>query len=94
MENREQVILVTNDDGMSAPGLHALVNAVRNLGKVYVVSPDSPQSGKGHAVTLREPLRFNPVKTFEGIEAYECSGTPVDCVKWAKNILLKNNTID
>lgn len=92
--NKEKIILVTNDDGMFAPGIHSLVNAVRDLGKVYVVSPDSPQSGKGHAVTLREPIRFNRVKTFEDIEAWECSGTPVDCVKWAKNILLKNETID
>ncbi len=94
MTEKEKIILVTNDDGMFAPGIHALVNAVRHLGKVYVVSPDSPQSGKGHAVTLRMPLRFNRVTTFEGVEAYECSGTPVDCVKWAKNVLLRNETID
>ena len=94
MTTKERVILVTNDDGMFAPGLHALVNAVKDLGRIYVVSPDSPQSGKGHAITLREPIRFNRVNTFEGIEAYECSGTPVDCVKWAKNVLLKNESID
>lgn len=94
MADKEKIILVTNDDGMFAPGIHALVDAVRDLGKIYVVSPDSPQSGKGHAVTLRDPLRFNRVNTFEDIEAYECSGTPVDCVKWAKNVLLKNETID
>lgn len=94
MTSKEKVILVTNDDGMFAPGIHALVNAVSDLGKVYIVSPDSPQSGKGHAITLREPIRFNRVKTFDDIEAYECSGTPVDCVKWAKNVLLKNETID
>lgn len=94
MSNNEKTILVTNDDGMFAPGLHALIEAVQDLGTVYVVSPDSPQSGKGHAVTLREPLRFKRVRTFDGIEAYECSGTPVDCVKWAKNVLLKNQSID
>lgn len=94
MSHKERVILVTNDDGMFAPGLHALVNAVKGLGKIYVVSPDSPQSGKGHGITLREPIRFNRVHTFDDIEAYECSGTPVDCVKWAKKVLLKDQTID
>lgn len=94
MKEKEKIILVTNDDGIFAPGLHNLVEAVRDLGKVYVVAPDSPQSGKGHAVTLREPLRFNAVDSFDGIEAWESSGTPVDCVKWAKNVLLKNKTID
>ena len=94
MENKEKIILVTNDDGIFAAGLHNLVEAVRDLGRVYVVAPDSPQSGKGHAVTLRKPLWFNRVDTFGEIEAWESSGTPVDCVKWAKNVLLKNKTID
>src|SRR5699024_6517006 len=94
MEDKQKTILVTNDDGIFAPGLHNLVEAVRDLGRVYVVAPDSPQSGKGHAVTLREPLRFNRVHPFGEIEAWERSGTPVDCVKWAKNVLLKNKTID
>lgn len=94
MAKKEKVILVTNDDGMFAPGLHSLVNAVKDLGRVYIVSPDSPQSGKGHGITLREPIRFNRVYTFDGIEAYECSGTPVDCVKWATKVLLKDEAID
>jgi len=85
---------VTNDDGMFAPGLRALVEVARNLGEVVVVAPDSPQSGQGHAVTLAEPIRLNAVKVFSGIDAYECSGTPVDCVKLAKHILLKDRTID
>lgn len=94
MDQKEKVILVTNDDGMYASGLRNLVDAVRHLGRVVVVAPESPQSGKGHAITLHKPLRFNEVKIFDGIEAWECSGTPVDCVKWATKVLLRDQTID
>jgi 5'-nucleotidase len=87
-------ILVTNDDGMAAPGLHALVEVARQLGEVIVVAPNSPQSGQGHAITISEPLRLFPVDTFEGVEAYECSGTPVDCVKLAKHVILKGRVVD
>ena len=61
------VILVTNDDGITAPGIRALVEAVRNLGTVIVVAPDSPQSGMGHAVTIGEPLRLHKADVFDGI---------------------------
>ncbi len=88
------LILITNDDGMFAPGIHKLVEIARELGEVVVVAPNSPQSAKGHAVTLSDPIRLNKVDAFGGIEAYECSGTPVDCVKLAKNILLKDRVID
>jgi len=82
------VILVTNDDGITAPGIRALVEAVKGLGKVVVVAPDSPQSGMGHAVTIGEPLRLHKADVFEDIEAWECSGTPVDCVKLARDVIL------
>ncbi len=77
------VILITNDDGVSAPGIRALVESVKGLGKVVVVAPDKPQSGMGHAITIGHPLRMQKVNVFEGVEAYSCSGTPVDCVKLA-----------
>lgn len=88
------LILVTNDDGMFAPGIKALVEVASEFGEVVVVAPDSPQSGQGHAITITEPLRLNQVDVFEGIDAYECSGTPVDCVKLAKSIVLKGRNID
>lgn len=88
MAKQERVILVTNDDGITAPGIRALIEAVRPLGKVVVVAPDSPQSGKGHAITIGVPLRLNQVDIFEGIEAWQCSGTPVDCVKLARDKIL------
>ena len=87
-------ILVTNDDGIVAPGIKALVDIARKIGDPIVVAPDSPQSGQGHAITITEPIRLRKVDAFDGIEAYECTGTPVDCVKLAKNVLLKNETID
>ena len=84
----EPIILVTNDDGVTAPGIKALVDAVKHLGKVVVVAPDKPQSGMGHAITVGQPLRLHPVHNFEGIEAWQCSGTPVDCVKLAVDKVL------
>lgn len=82
------VILVTNDDGITAPGIRALIEAVRPLGDVVVVAPDSPQSGMGHAITIEQPLRLDRIDYLEGIEAYQCSGTPVDCVKLATDKIL------
>jgi len=57
-------ILVTNDDGVSAPGLRALIEAVKDLGNIYVVAPDKPQSGMGHAITVSHPLRLQKVNIF------------------------------
>src|SRR6201985_354005 len=82
------VILITNDDGIMAPGILNLVEAVKDLGKCVVVAPDKPQSGMGHAITIGQPLRLQPVNIFEGIEAWQCSGTPVDCVKLAVDKVL------
>jgi len=87
-EQREPVILVTNDDGVNAPGIRNLVEAVRGLGKIVVVAPDKPQSGMGHAITIGVPLRLHKVHLFDGIEAYQCTGTPVDCVKLAVDKVL------
>jgi 5'-nucleotidase len=81
-------ILITNDDGITAPGIRSLVEAVKHLGKVVVVAPDKPQSGMGHAVTIGTPLRMNKVDMFEGVESWQTSGTPVDCVKLAVDKIL------
>jgi len=82
------LILVVNDDGINAPGVAALVGAVKDLGEVVVVAPDSPQSGMGHAITINKPLRMSEVKLFGDIKGYQCSGTPVDCVKLAVDKVL------
>jgi 5'-nucleotidase len=83
------IILVTNDDGITAPGIRSLVNAVKDLGDVVVVAPDKPQSGMGHAITIGVPLRLTKVDNiFGGIEAWQTNGTPVDCVKLAVDKIL------
>ena len=87
-KKREPVILITNDDGITAPGIKALIESVEGLGKIVVVAPDKPQSGMGHAITIGNPLRLYPVHIFKGIEAWQCSGTPVDCVKLAVDKIL------
>ena len=92
--NTQPLILVTNDDGVFAPGIKALIEVVSRYGEVVVVAPDSPQSGQGHAVTLNKPIRYHEVRDFVGIKAYESTGTPVDCVKLAKNVILQGRTID
>lgn len=91
---KKPLILVTNDDGITAKGIRVLVEEMKALGDVVVVAPDSPQSGMGHAITMSEPLRIHRSDIFEGVEAWECTGTPVDCVKLAKHVVLKGRHID
>lgn len=75
------LIFVTNDDGITSKGIRSLIEVAKSFGKVVVIAPDKPQSGMGHAITISQPLRLTPVDLFEDVEAYSCSGTPVDCVK-------------
>ena len=83
MNNERPLILVTNDDGITAKGLLSLVEAVEEFGDLVIVAPDKPQSGMGHAITVNNMLRLDKSSQFEGRTAYSCSGTPVDCVKLA-----------
>ena len=88
---QKPLILVTNDDGITAPGLRALVRYMKAIGEVVVVAPDSPQSGMGHAITLDNTLYSKKVTIdFEngGHAEYSCSGTPADCVKLALQEIL------
>src|SRR5258707_4143533 len=87
-------ILIVNDDGITAPGIKALIDVMQEIGNVVVVAPDSPQSGMGHAITIGSPLRLDKVEIYEGIESYRCSGTPVDCVKLAVNKVFKGKKPD
>ncbi len=82
------LILVTNDDGVTAPGIRALVEMAKEFGEVYVVAPDSPQSGMGHAVTLNSTLFCDEIEVDADVKEYACSGTPVDCVKLAVSQIL------
>lgn len=84
------LILVTNDDSINAPGIRTLINIVSKIGDVVVVAPDSPQSGMGHAITVNNTLTINKVSKENALVIeYTCSGTPADCVKIAKNEILK-----
>ncbi|NNC83063.1 MAG: 5'/3'-nucleotidase SurE, partial [Flavobacteriales bacterium] len=83
------LILVTNDDGYYAGGITALVEVMKEFGDVLVVAPNLPQSGMGHAITINYPIRLNPTSHFGDMDAYSCTGTPVDCVKLAIYGILK-----
>ena len=88
--HKKPLILVTNDDSISAPGIRALIAVMSEIGDVVVVAPDSPQSAMGHAITINNTLYLNKVsKENAAILEYSCSGTPVDCVKMAVNEILK-----
>jgi 5'-nucleotidase len=81
-------ILLTNDDGIYAPGLAAIYRELKQLGKVMVVAPESEQSAVGHAISLITPLRVKEVSINGGVEGWAVSGTPADCVKIAVAELL------
>jgi 5'-nucleotidase len=86
---KRPLILVCNDDGITAPGIRSLINVVNQLGEVVVVAPNSPQSAMGHAITINGILRCDPITVDDGPQSeYSCSGTPVDCVKLAVNEIL------
>lgn len=83
------LILITNDDGITAPGIRALIEMVKSIGDVdvYVVAPDSPQSAMGHAITINSTLHIEEIKG-GAIQEWSCSGTPVDSVKIAVDKIL------
>jgi len=88
--NKKPLILVTNDDGITAPGIRKLIKIMNKIGDVVVVAPDSPQSGMGHAITIDSTLHCDKIKIDDGPQMeYQCSGTPADCVKLAIKEVLK-----
>lgn len=91
MTTKRPLILVTNDDGIHAPGIRFLIKIMNTFGDVVVVAPDAPQSGMGHAITINDTLYCEAIKVAknEPQSEYTCSGTPVDCVKIAVNEILK-----
>jgi 5'-nucleotidase len=91
------LILVSNDDGITANGIRTLVRIMKKLGEVVVVAPDSPQSATSHGITIANTLRLEESQALEdlvGVEAWECSGTPADCVKMAKHHVLRDRRPD
>ena len=91
MNQKKPLILITNDDGIHAPGIRFLIKIMNTFGDVVVVAPDAPQSGMGHAITINDTLYCESivVNKNEPQKEFSCSGTPVDCVKIAVNEILK-----
>lgn len=88
IETQRPLILVTNDDGIQAPGLRSLIDCVSTYGDVIVVAPDEPQSGKSSAITVESPLRITSHADIGTAKVYSVSGTPVDCVKLALHTIV------
>jgi len=82
-------ILLTNDDGINAPGISALFKSIEPMGDITVVAPDTERSAVGHAITLSDPLRVEKVNKRGKFFGYAVSGTPADCVKIAVWALLE-----
>lgn len=85
--NRSPLILVTNDDGMNAGGMEALISLARQFGDVVAISSREAMSGMSHAITIKVPLRVTLISEEPGLTRYVCNGTPVDGVKLVFNSL-------
>lgn len=88
MTTHTPLILVTNDDGVSAKGIRALTDCLREMGRIVVMAPDGPRSGMSSAITSEVPIKYSLVREEPGLTVYQCTGTPVDCVKLAINEVL------
>lgn len=86
--NEKPLILITNDDGVEAKGINELIECLRDLGDLVVFAPDGPRSGMASAITSIIPIKYSLVKKENGLTIYSCTGTPVDCVKLAINVVL------
>ncbi|MDD2960521.1 MAG: 5'/3'-nucleotidase SurE [Muribaculaceae bacterium] len=88
LDNRRPLIFISNDDGIDAGGIHALIDFVKDFGDIYVVAPLQQQSGKSSSITVEVPLRVKQYADYKGAKMYSVNGTPVDCAKLALNRLL------
>ncbi len=86
---KKPLILITNDDGIFAPGLRKLIEIARQLGNVVVVAPEASQSGMSHAITVRAPLRLRKITEEKNFKEYSCNGTPVDAVKMGEQLIVR-----
>lgn len=91
---KRPVILISNDDGIDAPGLHRLIDYVEGRGRIVVVAPDGPRSGQSSALTINDPLRIVRMPDYEDAEMYCVNGTPVDCLKLGLHVVLANKRPD
>jgi len=86
---KKPLILITNDDGIFAPGLRKLIEIARQLGNVVVVAPETSQSGMSHAITVRAPLRLRRITEEKNFKEYSCNGTPVDAIKMGEQLIVR-----
>lgn len=86
--NDRPLILVSNDDGYEALGVHELIKFLRPFGEVVAVCPDGPRSGQSMAISVNEPLRATRMTDYEGAQVWKVNGTPVDCVKMSMHVVL------
>ena len=89
MTRKKPLILITNDDGFQAKGIHELIKALKGLGDLVVMAPDGPRSGMSSAITSLVPIKYKVEQKEEDLTIYSCTGTPVDCVKLAINEVLE-----
>lgn len=87
-DNNRPLILITNDDGDTAPGINVLTKLMMQIGNVVVMAPDGPRSGQSNALTVNHPIRYKKLEERDGLIRYACTGTPTDCVKLALNDVL------
>lgn len=87
-------ILLCNDDGIHAPGISVLYDAVKPLGELSVIAPDAERSAAGHAITLTDPIKSMPVEKNGRFFGYAIGGTPADCIKLAVNAILPGSPPD
>lgn len=88
MDSKNRLILISNDDGVNATGLAALIEVAKDFGKIVVVAPATGQSGMSHSITMLKPLYLNKISEDKDITIYSCSGTPVDSIKIAIHDIL------
>lgn len=88
MIDNKPLILITNDDGINAPGIHELIDCVAEMGNVVAIAPDSPHSGQSSAISVNKPLRVTRHSDYHGAKMFSVSGTPVDCVKLGMHAVL------
>jgi 5'-nucleotidase len=87
--NKKPLILISNDDGIQAKGINELIVGLRSLGEIVVIAPDGPRSGMSSAISSQNPVRLNLLRKEMDLTIYNCTGTPVDCVKLGTNEVLK-----
>lgn len=81
MKQTKPLILITNDDGINAPGIHELANYVKEMGDIVVIAPDAPHSGQSSAISVNKVLQITAHPDYNGARMYSINGTPVDCIK-------------